>query len=192
MIRVGNIKVPLDFDFTKLKNYCTDKLGIPEKNISSAFTEAEQNDMILLFDEADSFFRDREQAQYEWEITKVNEFLTQMEEFKGILICTTNLRKIMDKAMLRRFHICTEFKALNRDGIEKLLKRYFPSIIFSEKQVDSLARYDSVTPGDFGSISGRVRFMSPAKITADYITGELIELQKEKDGKSGSVMGFVA
>lgn len=167
-------------------------VGDTEKNISSAFTEAEQNDMILLFDEADSFFRDREQAQYEWEITKVNEFLTQMEEFKGILICTTNLRKIMDKAMLRRFHICTEFKALNRDGIEKLLKRYFPSIIFSENQVDSLARYDSVTPGDFGSISGRVRFMSPDKITADYITCELIELQKEKDGKSGSVIGFVA
>ena len=167
-------------------------VGDTEKNISEAFNEAEQNDMILLFDEADSFFRDREQAQYEWEITKVNEFLTQMEEFKGILICTTNLRNIMDKAMLRRFHICTEFKALNRDGIKKLLKRYFPSIIFSENQVDSLARYDSVTPGDFGSISGRVRFMSPAKITADYITCELIELQKEKDGKSGSVIGFVA
>ena len=167
-------------------------VGDTEKNISSAFSEAEQNDMILLFDEADYFFRDREHAQYEWEITKVNEFLTQMEEFKGILICTTNLRKIMDKAMLRRFHICTEFKALNRDGIEKLLKRYFPSIMFSEKQVDSLARYDSVTPGDFGSISGRVRFMAPAKVTADYITGELIELQKEKDGKSGSVIGFVA
>lgn len=167
-------------------------VGDTEKNISEAFTEAEQNDMILLFDEADSFFRDREQAQYEWEITKVNEFLTQMEEFKGILICTTNLRKIMDKAMLRRFHICTEFKALNRDGIEKLLKRYFPSIIFSEEQVDSLVRYDSVTPGDFGSISGRVRFMPPAKITAEYITGELIELQKEKDGKSGNVIGFVA
>ena len=167
-------------------------VGDTEKNISEAFNEAEQNDMILLFDEADSFFRDREQAQYEWEITKVNEFLTQMEEFKGILICTTNLRNIMDKAMLRRFHICTEFKALKRDGIEKLLKRYFPSIIFSENQVDSLARYDSVTPGDFGSISGRVRFMSPAKITADYITCELIELQKEKDGKSGSVIGFVA
>ncbi|WP_294430278.1 AAA family ATPase [uncultured Treponema sp.] len=167
-------------------------VGDTEKNISEAFNEAEQNDMILLFDEADSFFRDREHAQYEWEITKVNEFLTQMEEFKGILICTTNLRKIMDKAMLRRFHICTEFKALNRDGIEKLLKRYFPSIIFNEKQVDSLDRYDSVTPGDFGSISGRVRFMAPAKVTADYITGELIELQKEKDGKSGSVIGFVA
>ncbi|MDY6397125.1 MAG: AAA family ATPase [Treponema sp.] len=167
-------------------------VGDTEKNISEAFNEAEQNDMILLFDEADSFFRDREHAQYEWEITKVNEFLTQMEEFKGILICTTNLRKIMDKAMLRRFHICTEFKSLNRDGIEKLLKRYFPSIIFSEKQVDSLACYDSVTPGDFGAISGRVRFMAPDKITADYITGELIELQKEKDGKSGSVIGFVA
>ena len=38
-----------------------------------------------------STFRERSLAQYEWEITKTKEFLSQMEEFKGILICTTNL-----------------------------------------------------------------------------------------------------
>ncbi len=35
MIRAGNIRVPLDFDFTQLRKYCTDKLGIPEKDIRS-------------------------------------------------------------------------------------------------------------------------------------------------------------
>ncbi|MGN0738989.1 MAG: AAA family ATPase [Treponema sp.] len=80
-------------------------VGGSEKNIRDAFEEAERTDSILLFDEADSFFASRENAEHSWERTQVNEFLTQMEEFPGILICTTNLRTIMDAAMNRRFHI---------------------------------------------------------------------------------------
>ena len=35
MIRVGNIKVPLGFDFTQLERYCTDKLRIPAGSLRS-------------------------------------------------------------------------------------------------------------------------------------------------------------
>lgn len=35
MIRVGNIKVPLDCDLTQLTRICTDRLGIPESRIRS-------------------------------------------------------------------------------------------------------------------------------------------------------------
>ncbi|MBO7395126.1 MAG: FAD-dependent monooxygenase, partial [Ruminococcus sp.] len=35
MVRVGNINVPLDFDFSQLERYCTDKLGIPESSLRS-------------------------------------------------------------------------------------------------------------------------------------------------------------
>lgn len=105
-------------------------VGGSEKNIRDAFEEAERTGSILLFDEADSFFQDRQNAHNNWEITQVNEFLTQMEEFSGMLICTTNLRKIMDPAMQRRFHILSEFKALTEDGIKTLCKRYFPELNF--------------------------------------------------------------
>lgn len=167
-------------------------IGESEKNISAAFAEAERTGQILLFDEADSFFRDRSLAHNEWEITQTNEFLTQMEEFKGILICTTNLRSIMDKATLRRFHICAEFKALNKDGIKRLLEKYFSKVSFTEKQVDSLARYKSVTPGDFGALSGRIRFMKPESVTSDYIVSGLINLQEEKGESSARAIGFCA
>ena len=43
-----------------------------------------------------------------------------MEEFSGILICTTNLRNIMDAALQRRFHLCVEFKPLTIEGITSL------------------------------------------------------------------------
>ena len=100
-------------------------VGETEKRIAAAFEEAATNDQILLFDEADSFFADRNNAERNFERTQVNEFLTQLEEFPGIVICTTNLRNIMDPAMLRRFHITVDFKALTKEGIEILLHKFF-------------------------------------------------------------------
>ena len=54
-------------------------VGESEKNIAKAFEEAKKQKKILLFDEVDSFFRERSYASQIWEITQVNEFLTQME-----------------------------------------------------------------------------------------------------------------
>ena len=53
-------------------------VGESEKNIAKAFEEAKEQKKILLFDEVDSFFRERSYASQGWEITQVNEFLTQM------------------------------------------------------------------------------------------------------------------
>lgn len=169
-------------------------VGGSEKNIRDAFEEAERTGSILLFDEADSFFQDRQNAQHSWEITQVNEFLTQMEEFSGMLICTTNLRKIMDPAMQRRFHILSEFKALTEDGIKTLCKRYFPELKFSEDQVEKVAKYKTATPGDFASVHGRYRFINKDEQTAKCITEELETLQKEKKKNLNAdlSMGFSA
>ena len=155
-------------------------VGESEHNIRDAFEEAERTGSVLLFDEADSFFQDRTTAQHSWEITQVNEFLTQMEEFSGILICTTNLRNIMDPAMQRRFHILSEFKALNENGIKTLCSKYFPALEFTDEQINRLAKFNTATPGDFASIHGRYRFMNESEQNAAFITGELENLQKEK------------
>ena len=174
-------------------------VGQNEKNIRDAFAEAENTDSILLFDEADSFFADRNQAQRSWERSTVNEFLTQMEEFSGILICTTNLRNIMDPAMQRRFHMLVEFKPMKFDGIKIMADRYFPAYHLSNKQIEELEDMESVTPGDFGSLSSRIRFMNPDDVNSDYILEELKKLQTEKKnqwkdegytGDSEHKMGF--
>ena len=200
---------------TELARYISEQLGKPillkrasdilgmfvgenEQNIRDAFAEAEASDSILLFDEADSFFYDRNQAQRSWERTTVNEFLTQMEEFSGILICTTNLRNIMDPAMQRRFHIMVEFKPMKFDGIKTMLERYFPAYHLSNKEVEELEDSQSVTPGDFGALSSRIRFMNQDDINAEYILEELKKMQVEKknqwaeEGHSEHKIGFSA
>lgn len=164
-------------------------VGGSEHNIRDAFEEAARTDSILLFDEADTFFADRNGAQHSWERTQVNEFLTQMEEFPGILICTTNLKSIMDPAMNRRFHIITEFKPLNSDGIRTLLTRYFSQMEFEEAQISRLERLTTVTPGDFGVLSSRIRFMDKSDRTPSYIIDELCKIQEEKQGTS-KPLGF--
>lgn len=166
-------------------------VGENEQNIAKAFSEAETSGDVLLFDEADSFFSNRQDAVRSWERTLVNEFLTQMEEFNGILICTTNLKTIMDPAMQRRFHILTEFKPLEKDGIEKLLGRFFPAYEFEKFQSEKLARYNSVTPGDFGSLAGKIRFMNPSLVSSELIIDELCKIQEEKDGICNKRIGFV-
>ena len=156
-------------------------VGESEKNIAKAFEEAKEQKKILLFDEVDSFFRERSYASQSWEITLVNEFLTQMEKFEGIVICTTNLRNIMDKAMQRRFHIMVEFKALKNEGVQSLLGKYFPHFDFNEEDIRRISRFQSATPGDFGNLSSRLRFMNQEKVTETYITEELCKMQEEKE-----------
>ena len=88
----------------------------------------------------------------------------------------------MDKAMLRRFDFTIKFKAMEQKGIETLLQKYFPSYDFSERQISKLAAYKSITPGDFGRLNGKIRFMDKDEISADLICHELCNIQKEKDG----------
>ena len=167
-------------------------VGESEQKIKKAFEEAEATGDILLFDEADSFFADRTSARNSWERTQVNEFLTQMEEFSGILICTTNLRQIMDPAMQRRFHILSEFKPLTRFGIERLLSKYFGSYSFTESDVDRIEKYHSATPGDFGSLAGKIRFLDECEISSKMIVEDLCRIQEEKDGADERRIGFGA
>lgn len=166
-------------------------VGENEQNIAKAFAEAAESGDILLFDEADSFFTNRKDAVRSWERTLVNEFLTQMEEFSGILICTTNLKEIMDPAMQRRFHIITEFKPLKKDGILTLLGRFFPTYDFASVCLDRLYSYDAVTPGDFGMLAGKMRFMNRTKLSPEWIVSELCRIQKEKQAASGARIGFI-
>lgn len=160
-------------------------VGNTEKLIRDAFAEAEKTNSILLLDEADSFFANRESAQHSWERTQVNELLTQMEEFNGIFICTTNLKKILDPAMNRRFHIIVEFKPMTREGIGCMMERYFSSLEFTDDEIRRLERYNSATPGDFGVLSQKIRFMNQSEIDHSFIIEELCKMQKEKKNDSG-------
>ncbi|MGH8189835.1 MAG: AAA family ATPase, partial [Rhodanobacteraceae bacterium] len=76
-------------------------VGMTEALIADAFRRAGDENAILVIDEADGFLRDRTGANQPWEVTQVNELLTQMEAFEGIFIASTNLIDTLDAASLR-------------------------------------------------------------------------------------------
>jgi replication-associated recombination protein RarA len=133
-------------------------VGGTEKAIAGAFTQAEESDAILLLDEADSLFLNREHAQYPWERSQTNELLTRMEGYSGVLVCSTNLLKNLDSAVLRRFAFKVAFQPLTEKGRFTLFERYFPSISLTGEACARLAALTMLTPGDFKAVLSRVRF----------------------------------
>ena len=103
-------------------------VGENEKNIARAFREAEQEGAVLLIDEVDGFLQDRRDAQRSWEVTLVNEMLTQMESFSGVFVASTNLMQGLDQAALRRFDLKVKFDFLKSQQAEELLRRYCVAI----------------------------------------------------------------
>jgi len=100
-------------------------VGENEKNIAGAFAEAKQKKMLLVFDEADSFLQDRRNAMQSWEVTKVNEMLTQMESHPLPFVCTTNLMEGLDQASLRRFTFKVKYNFLTKPQIEMAFEHFF-------------------------------------------------------------------
>lgn len=135
---------------------------------------------ILLIDEADSFLHGRGDNINRHNDSKVNEFLVQMERFPGILFCNTNLPDNLDSATDRRFHKKIGFNPLDKNGINLLLKSYFDKFDFSEEQTNEIYESGDVTPGDFGTLFGQLRFFAPEDLTSAYICEELKKLVRGK------------
>jgi transitional endoplasmic reticulum ATPase len=160
-------------------------LGESEQHIAAMFREAEQEQAVLLLDEADSFLRERAGAHHAWEVTQVNELLTQMEDFEGVFIAATNLIETLDAAALRRFDLKVRFDYLAPAQAFRL----FEQVLTEQGSIqplddltrERLSRLDRLTPGDFAAVIRRF------EITAASWTPEalLAALRAEHQGKPG-------
>jgi AAA+ superfamily predicted ATPase len=133
-------------------------IGESEKRVAEIFTRAEEEEAMLLLDEADSFLRDRNLSKYSWEVTLVNELLQRMERFDDILICTTNLYRQLDMAALRRFTFKMEFLPLSESqrlamflGETGLDRESMEETVFQDYG-DTLSLMRDLTPGDFATV----------------------------------------
>ncbi|WP_043330610.1 AAA family ATPase, partial [Curvibacter gracilis] len=66
-------------------------VGESEKRIARAFRQAANDGAVLMIDEVDGFLRDRQTVGQSWEVSQVNEMLTQMESYEGVFVASTNL-----------------------------------------------------------------------------------------------------
>ena len=166
--------------------------GETEKNLARAFREAGQHGALLLLDEVDSYLRDRREAQRPWEVSEVNEMLTQMEQFSGLFIASTNLMQGLDPAALRRFDLKLRFGYLDARQSSRLLATQCATLGLRRPPRHigaALARLDNLTPGDFAAVARRHRFQ-PLRNAAEFVEALLEECRlKENAPRAG--IGFV-
>jgi len=169
-------------------------VGQSEKNIAAMFAEARQQDAVLVLDEADSFLADRRGARASWEITQVNELLTQMEAFDGIFICTTNLMQKLDQASLRRFAFKLKFDYLRPDQrwamFSQELARLGGDLAEAHDWEAAVRQLGGLTPGDFAVAARQLELWGTAA-TAVELYEQLRQECAAKEGPSRTI-GFTA
>lgn len=164
-------------------------VGQTEQNIRMAYEEAQSQDAVLIFDEADSLIFGRDRAEHSWELSFTNEFLTWMESFNGIQIFTTNRIKDLDSASLRRFSHKIEFGYLKPDCNAIFYRSFLAPLVTrkpDESVIQRLSKMDNLAPGDFKSVRDRFRFRNRKSISHNALVSALEEESGLKLKHSGS------
>lgn len=156
-------------------------VGGTEANIADAFRQAKDEKAMLIIDEADSFLQNRENAMRSWEISQVNELLTQMEDFEYPFVCTTNFADSLDKASLRRFTFKVHFKYMNEEQVKEGLNHFF--------KIKSDFFIKGLTPGDFANVKKQIDFLN---ITDEKEIMKMLqdEVKVKQDKDINGTVGF--
>ena len=87
-------------------------IGETEKNLNRVFETAATRDAVLLFDEADALFGQRTDvtdANNRYSNVDTNYLLQRIEQYPGLVILTSNSKKKLDAALLRKVRFTVDF-----------------------------------------------------------------------------------
>ncbi|KAJ5074695.1 atpase [Anaeramoeba ignava] len=115
-------------------------VGETPKQIDTLFTEAAQNDHLLVFDEAEGLFShrvsDTTTSTDRYANIDTSLLLYHMERFKGIVILCTNSPDLIDSAFLRRMNYSIDFPMPEETLRLKLWRFFIPDSITIQKEAD--------------------------------------------------------
>lgn len=154
-------------------------VGETEGRMAKMFQRAQDEGALLLLDEADSFFRNRNHHDVRgWEVSLVNEMLVQTEAFKGVFVASTNGLDRFDLATLRRFDLKIRFEYLNPAQAEAMLKHCLNALGIPPKPqaVRRVRGLSNLTPGDFAVVmrQGRLEAIQSAQDFVERLRGESV------------------
>lgn len=121
-------KTGIDVYKIDLSRIISKYIGETEKNLSKIFDKAESKGWILFFDEADALFGKRtsiNDAHDRYANQEVSYLLQRIEEYDGLVILASNLKKNIDEAFQRRFQSMIYFPMPESEERLKLWKNGF-------------------------------------------------------------------
>ncbi len=162
-IMAGDLK--LDLYKIDLSTVVSKYIGETEKNLDRIFREAQDSNAILFFDEADAIFGKRSEVRDShdrYANIEIAYLLQKMEEYDGIVILATNLRKNLDEAFARRMHFSVEFPLPEEADRLRIWQRVFPKAAPVSEEVDFsfMARQFKVTGGNIKNIALSAAFLA--------------------------------
>lgn len=102
--------------------------GNSNRNIREIFATGEKENLVLLFDECDSVLIDRESIGGDciWMLPVINEIITRIETYNGIVILSTNHPHKLDKALNRRITFHIHFEKPTKQARKQLWRQKWP------------------------------------------------------------------
>ena len=169
-------------------------IGETEKNLSKVFEIAEDKEWILFFDEADALFGKRtglKDAHDRYANQEVAYLLQRIENYRGLVILSTNLKSNLDDAFARRFQSMVRFSLPDAQQRERLWRETFSKETQFDPSVDIKtisAKYELTG----GSILNVVQYCSMLSMSRDerIIRNEdILEGIRREFMKEGKIMG---
>jgi ATPase family protein associated with various cellular activities (AAA)/winged helix domain-containing protein len=120
----------LDLYRIDLASLVSKYIGETEKNLRRVFDAAEAGGALLLFDEADALFGARSEVRDShdrYANIEVAYLLQRIETYRGLAILTTNLKRSIDAAFLRRLRFVVHFPLPDAAARREIWARVFPA-----------------------------------------------------------------
>nr|MDQ3327547.1 ATP-binding protein [Chloroflexota bacterium] len=120
----------LDLYRIDLSSVVSKYIGETEKNLRRVFDAAEEGGAILLFDEADALFGKRSEVKDShdrYANIEVSYLLQRMEAYCGLAVLTTNAKRDLDTAFLRRLRFVVQFPFPDAALRAEIWRRVFPT-----------------------------------------------------------------
>jgi AAA+ superfamily predicted ATPase len=158
-------KLGLDLYRIDLSTIVSKYIGETEKNLDRVFREGQSSNAILFFDEADALFGKRSEVRDShdrYANIEVAYLLQKMEEYDGMVILATNLRKNIDEAFARRLQFTVEFPHPDESNRYRIWQGMFPREAPVAKDTDFsfLARQFKITGGNIKNIALGAAFLA--------------------------------
>jgi AAA+ superfamily predicted ATPase len=110
--------------------------GETDKNISLMFKSAQEHNMLLCIDEADTLLFSRKFALQDHDIRFVNVMLQELERFEGVAVLTTNMDILLDPALERRVSLKVKFEEPNEHIRASIWQSHIPDKVKVSDDVD--------------------------------------------------------
>lgn len=176
-------------------------IGETEKNLNRLLDTLHGAEAILQIDEVDALLSKRgevKEARDRYANMEVSHLLSRIELHDGPVILTTNLRKELDQAFIRRFHIVVDFPRPDADGRCALWQRLLPPQAPLAKDLDfvELARAVNLSGGSIRNAALHAAFLAADKGgaigKAEAALAMWRELNKENRQVARSELGCLA